>query len=373
MKQLFWKELMEARFLPICLPMLSGMVLVLWYNLLLSGLFIPFGCLLIGLVAGCSSIASEYGRGTIRFLSSLPLSRKHVWLCKFAALALVSFSTFVLILIGGLCFGSGLFTHPQSLIDYKANLVTDVGFLQWWIVPLSMTLFGLSCSVFSSTLVDRPLTAIILSTVTAVALPTVFLRFTSGYESFTGMYWSTFNYIVLDALACVLLVSSYVAFSFGKETGINRPAILGAATSGSLLVGLSLFLLIVGVLLPQRSDDSLGYTYSESSPPSRNQAPTIILDCPDASINHSYVLQTGLQLSAIKTATIESDDNDIVAKIDYPVEVFDISPLVSVVLRTDGQIGKKHYRLRVLNKYGNLAESILINVTKVTESGRRTR
>jgi len=372
MKQLFWKEAMEARFLPITILLMSMTVLVVWYSVPLASLFVPVCCIVVGLIAGCSGIASEFGRGTITFLSSLPLSRKQVWLCKLLSAMTVSAFTCVLLTAGAVTYGSKLFPHPSSISGYNGSLAGDIGFVQWWIVPISMGLFGIACSVFNSTLVDRPLTAIILSAVTAVALVSVFLRLTSDYEAVTGWYWSIFNYIVMDIVACILLFASYIGFTAGKEEGLKRRVVVASVLSMSCLFIFGMLLMLIGFVVPQSSSSKVNYTYSESIPDDVGAAKVITINCPSAEINQTYVFKAYLDLATGQAAGLRAQDTCLTGQIIYPLAVCDIVPQAEITYHAQAPLGRRKYMLTIVDQNGAITETIFIDVTNIPAGGPRT-
>ena len=172
MKQLLWKEWMELRYVPLVTPALFalltyfGHVIGSGWNLESFNAMMPY-CALAGVLAGCGSFSSEVGSGTLSFITSLPVSRKQIWLAKFSAglIAIAisiagAFVVFVLI--------AALYHHPKSVETGLANgtWYLSVGYILW--------LFALSLAV--SPLVDRSLTSLALSIIGGLALSTVFFN-----------------------------------------------------------------------------------------------------------------------------------------------------------------------------------------------------
>jgi ABC-type transport system involved in multi-copper enzyme maturation permease subunit len=362
MKQLFWKELMEAKFVPIFIPVLVLIVLTLWHNGDVTSISIPAGCVFAGLVAGCSGISGEQGRGTILFLDSLPLSRKDVWLCKLAAAGVITVITCCLTICAGLILGSSLFTHSGDPAPYSVSLEANVTFIQWWLVPVSAAMFGVGCAFFSSSLVDRPLTAIILAAVMSVALPSVFIQFLSGYNRLLGYDIMVLAYLVADVVACCLLASSYLAFTSSRHEGLRRPVVLGSAAALSQLIALALVIMIVGALLPEPSIDTLACSWTTGVGTTATN-----VDCSPSIINHRYLITFGLESDGAQPVSIVSHDPLMVPSIAFPLVPFDVGHEASVIFTARAPIGKKEFTLHTLNSDGKTAETINISVTNLIE------
>jgi len=382
MRRLFYKEIMESRFLPLALSVLFAFSLVLWGAEVAVGGVVALGCLIVGLAAGCSMISSEFGRGTIRLLYSLPLSKGQIWFCKLASVATITAITGTLIIVYTLASGSGLIGHIDSINSelIHSPIGADVQFPQWWIVPLSMGFFGLGCSVFASSIVDRPMTAIILSGVIAAALATVFMSIASACEPILGSssYFGMLVYAILDLVAVILLLASYCAFCFDKQVGLMRPPVIAAAVSLTLLMALGLVIVLCGALLPRQTAQDIKSTdISEYDDSAGTHVANVEIDAPvTCSDNDCTGADVKVNIAPYFPVSyahdVTSSDPLMKVSLHFPVNYYSVAPLVVVDYVPHGPRGKEVTHLTIRDRSGKETALILVTVNKVALPSHRT-
>jgi ABC-type transport system involved in multi-copper enzyme maturation permease subunit len=271
MKKLIWKELMEMRLIPLAYAALAVVVELIWYTLdddpyyhyylsepeTVLKIFVV-GICAAGLFSGSSAIAPEVGRGTLKFLSSLPAGRLQIWRAKFisgllVALASILFMAVSLSILGCLLFGP----HFVTTAGQNLNL-HPMDMLLSFIQSIGVMTVVYSVSLLVSVLVDSALTATILSLVTSVALVAGIFSATSYVEqllvlrlqpaaqsmSFYQLYghsimpaaYETLGLSILFCLIVCLVASRYAFTNGGTLLTRKRFYIAGSAISAWLIV-----------------------------------------------------------------------------------------------------------------------------------------
>jgi ABC-type transport system involved in multi-copper enzyme maturation permease subunit len=242
MKQLFWKECYELRFLPLgaALAVAALLVGLKAYTHLLhdsyptSEALIPvlIGIwLLFAALTGSGTIAQEIGTGTLQFLSSLPVSRRTLWWVKAgAAFGMLLPSLLTSTLTWLLCceaWGTGkAITNPIG-----------VEFFLGYALPILLGVFAIALAV--SPFFDRSLSAFVVSILFVWGIAALFISLTNQISPYHPEY---LLYTLVGLSILTFAAISYWTFTRGETLRGSRRFIVAGITGGVCL-GISLLIL----------------------------------------------------------------------------------------------------------------------------------
>lgn len=228
MKQLFWKEWHELRFLPLGAALLYFLLVFGYYLLcvlhiagqsinefsqgaLLFTLYLLWP--LFAIFDGAGLISQEVGTGTLSFLLALPGSRSRVWLVK----VLVGFGILVACVVASalVCWAfyglttSSMPNQPNGNIDLLSNSAD--AFL------VAVGCFCVSLAV--SPLLDRYISAAMVSLVTCIVLASLITTTNSAYSGYQdeGDVSAYLDFVCVWLAIPVLIATSYWTFTRGES------------------------------------------------------------------------------------------------------------------------------------------------------------
>ncbi len=185
---------------------------------------------LVVLLSGAGAIAGERETGTLPALLALPLSRLEIWLGKLlASLAMAALGVLALLT-------TALLVVPQSISGIFWSTI-------WRDLSVLLTI-GFFLSFFWSTVLDRPISALLATAVSEPALymAAVVFMYLFGASLYGDVMWDTFLWML--AMLPGMVLGSYMTFSrSGLVRGRRRWLIALAWTAaGTLVVGAAIVL-----------------------------------------------------------------------------------------------------------------------------------
>lgn len=249
MKMLFWKEWRELRALPLgaavaaATLMIGLKVVTRWPGEVFPATGSLFGILvgvwlLFSAVAVAGTVAQENGAGTLQFLSSLPVSRRTVWLVKSSAalaalLASQISSTIVWVVLCALWAPSR--THSLTGWPWPGILASALLFM------LSVFAIGLAISPFF----DRALSAVVAAIVAALAIESLFVSIFTKYD---GSHGFPLLFTLVGLSIPTFAAISYWTFTRGEALRDGRRFKAAGAAAGICLAIDAIIVLTAGAL-----------------------------------------------------------------------------------------------------------------------------
>lgn len=249
MRQLFWKEWYELRFLPLGAALTVFVLLagIKAYTHLYHEPYptsdLLFPCLaviwlLFAALAGAGTISQEIGTGTLQFLSSLPISRRTLWWVKAGAafgmllLSLLSSAAVWAILCALWC--------PTALHPVRIHMASQQDAFSLLLgigMALALLLSVYAVALAVSPLFDRALSAFVASILVCIAVGALFVT-VAFYNNVPRSDYPFFTLIVLSIPAFAM--TSYQTFTRGESLRSARRFVVAGLTGGGWLVVISL-------------------------------------------------------------------------------------------------------------------------------------
>lgn len=384
MKRLIWKELTELKWTPVIMGALLASVvvlLILLYGqqtasnnvemkdflrdapLLIAGLFLA-----TGIVTGASAIASETGNGTIKFLSSLPLSRTDIWLSKLIA-AFVTITASVFITCGLVLGACAFLSRGWRDALAHSSLLFDSCYPEWWIGLSVLALFGLSVSMVASTLVDRAITALILAGVVTLAILSVVATMVNDLFGDAGDFGAKVL-TILTLLSATFLLASLAAFNSNHFCGIRQPGVLVLTISlGSILV-LSSAIALYAFAVPASRWDAVWVCNYISGPDGISKDSTITCGPTRTLLGQVYTGRIGLANRSgtpeIPFRTVDLG-KDVHSQIGVVSDIVEIAPVLDIIYTPSGLPGSDKQEIIVLNRAGDPIADVIVKSKKIAE------
>jgi ABC-type transport system involved in multi-copper enzyme maturation permease subunit len=230
MKTFYWKEWREGRLGILWAPLLTLVLLAMAsvynldalqhrQNMDLVDAGATEGLILIlwffsAILCGASMMAPEIGSGSLQFLSSLPISRRRIWWTKIVVglvtLALCIVGTALAYYVGySIAFHVGAFDRPIN------RIVLDFLSTAPWQLPLIiLPLFSLGALV--TMLVDRTITALVGTIITAAVFGSLIIYFISQFGNAVGNSGNIILQGMLTLTVPFFLSISYRTFMRGE-------------------------------------------------------------------------------------------------------------------------------------------------------------
>ena len=253
MKQLFWKERYEMRWLPpgaalAVAAVLIGIKAFTQYHgerFLAFDEIVPviFGAwLLFGVLAGAGLFSQEIGTGTLQFLSSLPVPRRTVWWVKVGT----ALGALLLAVLGSALVGVALCAiwSPGGLTGGQSSLrdgTSWLGVLEGTGVVLFFLLNCLSIALAVSPFCDRSLIASVAATLACVGVDAAIFD-VAGNLSHSGDGRLLFTLVGLTIPTFAMI--SYGTFTRGESLRSARRFTVAAKVGGACLAVWAVVVLI---------------------------------------------------------------------------------------------------------------------------------
>ncbi len=253
MKMLIWKELREMRLIPLVYAMLVGasvLAEVYWarYNSISerssehgSIIVLLWGIVASGVIPGALSIATEAGRGTLIFLTSLPVGRRRIW----AAKATAGLAVMVVSIVATVAAYAITSVYQFGIPETQAALhrfYYYCGSVIWGICAV-FAFGGYAISLLVSAFVDRVVTALILAPIITAC---VYLELVQVVPLITLSSPDVMVPVAIPIIATGCLCASAIVFCRGIDRSQLRQTAITVAVTLAIWVfvgaiGLNLF------------------------------------------------------------------------------------------------------------------------------------